>query len=153
MARQEDIPQPTRDAVLATPCPDYDTRPFVAGPPLAGRRIALVSSAALVRRGDPPFPVGSTGFRTLPAALPASKILTSHVSINFDRTGFQRDLNVVHPVDRMRELAAGGVIGGAAETNFSIMGATDPAGMAGTADQIAGQLRQERIDSVLLSPV
>jgi D-proline reductase (dithiol) PrdB len=77
----------------------------------------------------------------------------SHVSINFDRAGFQRDLNVVYPVDRLRELVAEGVIRGMAETNLTVMGSTDPAGMTETADQIAGQLRQERIDSVLLSPV
>ena len=45
------------------------------------------------------------------------------------------------------------VIGGIAETHFTVMGSTDPAGMTVTADQIAGQLRQERIDSILLSPV
>jgi D-proline reductase (dithiol) PrdB len=72
---------------------------------------------------------------------------------NFDRAGFQRDLNVVYPIDRLRELAAAGVIGGVAETHFTVMGSTDPAGMTTTADQIAGQLRQERIDSILLSPV
>jgi hypothetical protein len=33
------------------------------------------------------------------------------------------------------------------------MGSTDPAGMTEAADQIVGQLRQERIDAVLLSPV
>jgi hypothetical protein len=33
------------------------------------------------------------------------------------------------------------------------MGSTDPAAMEAAVDQIAGQLRQERIDSVLLSPV
>ena len=85
--------------------------------------------------------------------MPAGDILTSHVSINFDRAGFQRDLNVVYPIDRLRELAAEGVIGGMAETHFTVMGSTDPAGMTATADQIAGQLRQERIDSILLSPV
>jgi D-proline reductase (dithiol) PrdB len=77
----------------------------------------------------------------------------SHVSINFDRTGFQRDLNVVYPIDRLRELAAEGVIGGVAATHYTVMGSTDPAGMIEAADQIAGQLRQERIDAVLLSPV
>ena len=77
----------------------------------------------------------------------------SHVSINFDRTGFQRDLNVVYPIDRLRELAAEGVIGGMAETHFTVMGSTDPNAMTTAADQITGQLRQERIDSVLLSPV
>ena len=153
MARLEDIPQPTRDAVVAAPCPSFDTHPFVAGPPLAQRRIAIISSAALIRRGDKPFPFGSAECRFLPASLPAADILMSHVSINFDRSGFQRDLNVVYPIDRLRDLARDGVIGGIAETNFTVMGSTDPVGMAATADQIAGQLRQERIDSLLLSPV
>ena len=153
MARLEDIPQPTRDAVADAPCPVFDTQPFVAGPPLAQRRVAIISSAALIRRGEKPFPFGSAECRFLPASLPASDILMSHVSINFDRAGFQRDLNVVYPIDRLRELVAEGVIGGMAETHFTVMGSTDPVGMAATADQIAGQLRQERIDSVLLSPV
>jgi D-proline reductase (dithiol) PrdB len=153
MARLEDIPQPTRDAVVAAPCPAFDTQPFVVGPTLAQRRLALVSSAALIRRGDEPFQFGSAECRFLPASLPAADILMSHVSINFDRAGFQRDLNVVYPIDRLRELAADGVIAGVADTHFTVMGSTDPVGMAATADQIAGQLRQEKIDSVLLSPV
>src|ERR1700761_4625755 len=153
MARLEDIPQPTRDAAVAAPCPAFDTQPFNGGPPLAQRRLAIVSSAALIRRGEKPFHFGSAECRFLPASIPAGELLISHVSINFDRAGFQRDLNVVYPIDRLRELAAEGVIGGMAETNFTVMGSTDPVGMTGTADQIAGQLRQERIDSVLVSPV
>jgi D-proline reductase (dithiol) PrdB len=153
MARLEDIPQPTRDAVLAVACPSFDTHPFVIGPSLAQRRVAIVSSAALIKRGDRPFPFGSAECRFLPASVPVADILISHVSINFDRTGFQRDLNVVYPIDRLRELAAEGVIGGVAETHFTVMGSTDPAGMTEAADQIAGQLRQERIDAVLLTPV
>ena len=53
----------------------------------------------------------------------------------------------------MRELADEGVIGGVAQTHYTIMGSSDPDEMAETADQISGQLRQERIDSILLSPV
>jgi D-proline reductase (dithiol) PrdB len=153
MARIEDIPQPTRDAVLSVPCPSFDTQPFVGGPPLAQRRVAIVSSAALIRRGDTPFPFGSAECRLLPASTPPNEILISHVSINFDRTGFQRDLNVVYPIDRLREMAAEGVIGGVAEIHFTVMGSTDPSGMTEAADQIARQLGQERIDAVLLSPV
>jgi len=115
--------------------------------------VAIVSSAALIRRGDPPFPYGSAECRFLPAFMPHGDILTSHVSINFDRAGFQRDVNVVYPIDRLRELAAEGVIGGIAETNFTVMGSTDPAGMTDTADQIARQLQKERIDTVLLCHV
>ena len=47
----------------------------------------------------------------------------SHISVNFDRSGFQQDLNVVFPVERLREMAADGEIGSVAD---SFMGATDP---------------------------
>jgi D-proline reductase (dithiol) PrdB len=153
MARLEDIPQPTRDAALNVPCPTFETTPFVMGPPLARRRVAILSSAALIKRGDTPFPFGSGECRFVAADTPPSEMLISHVSINFDRTGWQRDINVVFPIDRLRDLAASGEIGGVAETHYTVMGSTDPAAMAEAVDQIEGQLRQERIDSVLLSPV
>jgi D-proline reductase (dithiol) PrdB len=153
MARPEDIPQPTRDAVLNLPCPAFDTTPFVAGPPLAQRRIAILSSAALIRRGEKPFPFGSGEARFIAADTPANELLISHVSINFDRAGWQRDINVVFPIDRLHDLAASGEIGGVADTHYTVMGSTDPAAMEAAVDQIEGQLRQERIDSILLSPV
>ena len=153
MARPEDIPQPTRDAVLNLPCPSFEMSPFVSGPPLAQRRIAILSSAALVRRDDKPFPFGSGECRFISADTPAADLLISHVSINFDRAGWQRDINVVYPIDRLRELAATGEIGGVADTHYTVMGSTDPAAMEEAVNQIEGQLRQERIDSILLSPV
>lgn len=153
MARIDDIPRPTRDAILNLQSTRFDDTPFVAGPGLAARRVAIVSSAALIRRGEPPFPFGSPEVRFLPATTPPEDLLISHVSINFDRAGFQRDINTAYPIDRLRELAADGVIGGVADTHYTVMGSTDPATMGETADQITGQLRQERIDAVLLSPV
>jgi D-proline reductase (dithiol) PrdB len=153
MARTDDFPQALRDVVQNLPCPAFDTTPFVSGPPLAQRRIAILSSAALIRRGEPPFPFGSGECRFIPADTPAGELLISHVSINFDRSGWQRDINVVFPIDRLRELAAAGEIGGVADTHYTVMGSTDPAAMEDAVNQIEGQLRQERIDSVLLSPV
>ena len=153
MARIEDIPEPTRSAVLALAIAGFEAHPFVAGPPLASRRVAVVTSAALHRRGDAPFQPGSAEVRFLPAATPASDLVMSHVSINYDRSGWQRDINTIYPLDRLRALAAAGVIGAVADTHYSVMGSTDPATMAETADQIVGQLRQERSDAVLLSPV
>lgn len=153
MARVEDIPQPTRDAVVSIACPSFDTAPFVTGPALSRRNVAIVSSAALIPRGGQPFPIGSAEALFLPSSVPASDLLISHVSINFDRTGFQRDVNVVYPVDRLHEMAADGVIGGVADTHYAVMGSTDPAGMTEAADRIAGQMRLEGVDTVLLSPV
>ncbi len=153
MARLDDIPEPTRSAVRDIACPRFDTSPFVAGPALSRRRVALVSSAALIRRGDRPFPVGSGDHRAVPAAWPAADILVSHVSINFDRAGYQRDLNVVFPIDRLRELAADGLIGAVADTHYSVMGSTDPAEMRDSADAMARAMREEGVDAVVLLPV
>ena len=114
MARLEDIPEPTRTAVANLACPAFETAPFVWGPKLSERRVAIVSSAALIHRGDKPFPFGSGEYRAVPGTWENADILISHVSINFDRAGFQRDINVVFPIDRLRDLAAEGVIGSVA---------------------------------------
>ena len=153
MARLEDIPEPTRTAVRDLPCPTFDTAPFVSGPPLARRRVAIVSSAALIRRGDKPFPFGTAEFRSVPGAWPSEDILVSHVSINFDRAGFQRDMNVVFPLDRLRELASDGVIGGVTDAQYTMMGSTDPSAMLDSADGIASALHADHCDAVILAPV
>ncbi|MEJ0017609.1 MAG: glycine/sarcosine/betaine reductase selenoprotein B family protein [Acetobacteraceae bacterium] len=134
-------------------CEPFAATPFVAGPPLAERRVAIISSAALIRRGDMPFSFGSPEVRFVPADTPPDELLISHVSINFDRSGFQRDANTVFPLWRLRELADEGFIGAVAPTHYTVMGSTDPSAMVESADQISGQLQQERIDAVLLSPV
>jgi D-proline reductase (dithiol) PrdB len=153
MARPEDIPEPTRTAVANLPCPSFDTTPFVGGPTLSERRVAIVSSAALIHRGDKPFPFGSGEYRAVPGSWSNNDILVSHVSINFDRAGFQRDINVVYPIDRLRELAADGVIGSVAETHYTVMGSTDPAAMVDAADSIAALLLADRCNAVVLAPV
>lgn len=153
MARIEDIPQPTRDVVLGLACPELPGSPWVVPKPLSECRIAILTSAALMHRSDRPFPAGTAEFRTLPSVLTPADILMSHISINFDRAGFQRDINVTYPIDRLRELAAEGIIGAVADTHYSVMGSTDPATMSETADGIVGLLKQQEVDAVLLCPV
>lgn len=153
MARIEDIPEPTRSHVVALDCPRFEAEPWARPPPLAAARIAILTSAALHPRDTPSFPAGSAEARMLPDALDPASLVMSHVSINFDRSGFQRDVNVVFPVERLRALAAAGTIGAVAPTHVSVMGSTDPRAMNATVDQIAGQARQDRTDAVLLVPV
>lgn len=153
MARIEDIPQATREVVLGLAIPEPTNFPWVRPRPLEQSRIAILTSAALHRRSEMPFPAGTAEHRELPATLPASDIHMSHISINFDRSGFQRDINVVYPIDRLKELAADGVIGSVADTHCSVMGSTDPATMVQTADALAGRLKQDNVDAVLLCPV
>lgn len=153
MAHLEDLPPATRQRLTDLDCPTYETTPFVAGVPLRQRRVAIVTSAGLVSRGDKPMLAGDNGFRELPTVLPAGDIVMSHVSVNFDRTGFQRDINIAYPVDRLRELAADGVIGSVADRHYSVMGANDPKAWDGLADGLVERLRQDRVDAVVLSPV
>ena len=153
MARMTDLPQATQTNMANLECPRFETTPFVSGPPLAERRVAVVTSAGLVRRGQRPFVSGDVDYRVLPADTPASQILMSHASVNFDRTAFQRDINVVFPLDRLRAMVAAGAIGSLAATHYSFMGATDPRGMEANARAVAGRLKSDRVDAVLLTPV
>ena len=153
MARMTDLPQATQTNMTNLECPGFETTPFASGPPLAERRVAVVTSAGLVRRGERPFVSGDVDYRVLPADTPANQILMSHVSVNFDRTAFQRDINVVFPLDRLRAMAAAGAIGSLAATHYSFMGATDPRGMEANARAVAGRLKSDQVDAVLLTPV
>jgi hypothetical protein len=71
--------------------------------------VAIVTTAALRRPGDPTFPRGDESFRVLPAA--ARDLTVGHASPNWDRSGLAADLNVAYPIDRLHELAADGVVG------------------------------------------
>ncbi|HJQ55362.1 MAG TPA: glycine/sarcosine/betaine reductase selenoprotein B family protein [Vineibacter sp.] len=153
MAALEDLAPTTRQRLLDLDCPRYETTPFVAGRPLRERRVAIVTSAALVPRGEKPIPPGDNDFRALPASLSSGALVMSHVSVNFDRTGFQRDVNVVYPLDRLREMAAEGAIGSVADTHYAVMGASDPKAWGELADGLVARLRQESVDAVLLTPV
>ena len=77
----------------------------------------------------------------------------SHISTNFDRSGFQQDINVALPIDRLRELAAEGVIGSVAGYHYSFMGATDPMRMQDSVMRMVDLLKRDAVDTVLLVPI
>jgi D-proline reductase (dithiol) PrdB len=151
--RLNDLPAAMAKRLAELECPDFKTRPWVEGPPLARRRVAVVSSAGLVLRGEKPFRGRDPDFRAIPGTTRPDQLLMSHISINYDRTGFQEDWNVVFPLDRLNEMAAEGTIGSVAATHYSFMGATDPVQMEDYAREVAGYLQQDKVDAVILSPV
>jgi len=153
VTRLTDLPPAQAQRLAELECPDFATRPWVNGPALSERRVAIVSSAGLVVRGDMPFRGRDPDYRVIPSDTKSEDLLISHISINFDRTGFQEDWNVVFPLDRLNEFAAEGVIGSVAANHYSFMGATDPAQMEPHARELAGRLKQDNVDAVILSPV
>jgi D-proline reductase (dithiol) PrdB len=153
MARLSDLPESFAEHLAHLPCPSFESTPWAAGPPLDRRRVALVSTAGLMCRGDRPFGPGSADYRVIPSDTPAGELVMSHISVNYDRTGFQRDVNVVLPLDRLREMAADGAIGSLADYHYSVMGATDPEAMRADIADVARQMKADRVDAVLLVPV
>jgi len=153
VTRLTDLPAGQAQRLAELECPDFTTRPWVKGRPLAQRRVAIVSSAGLVVRGEEPFRGRDPDYRAIPATTRAEDLLCSHISINFDRTGFQEDWNVVFPIDRLRELAEDGTIGSIADWHYSFMGATDPIQMEPHARELAGRLKQDKVNAVILAPV
>ena len=117
----------------------------------ASGRNRLLGRARRVWRG----PVSRPGadYRVIPADTKPDEVLISHISVNFDRTGFQEDWNVVFPLDRLRELADKGAMGSVAQIHYSFMGATDPVQMEPHARELAGRLKQDAVDAVILPPV
>lgn len=153
MARMERLDEGLRQVLEKLDLPHFDSTPFVEGPPLARRRVALVSTAGLHRRSDPRYMPLAADYRVIPGAVAADDVVMSHVSTNFDRSGFQEDWNVVFPLERLREMEARGEIGSVARYHYAFMGATDPAQMEPAAREMAQLLRRDAVDAVLLVPV
>jgi D-proline reductase (dithiol) PrdB len=151
--RLEKLPPEMAKRLSELECPDFTTTPWVEGLPLGERRVAIVSSAGLTVRGDRVFRGRDPDYRAISSTTRPTDLLCSHISINFDRTGFQEDWNVVFPLDRLNELAAEGTIGSVAATHYSFMGATDPVQMVDGAKDVAGKLKADHVDAVLLTSV
>lgn len=153
MAKLEEMSDGMRSHLITLPCPTYATSPWASGPPLPHRRVAIISTAGLHRRGDRPFEGMAGDYRIIPKECTAKNLVMTHISTNFDRTGFQQDWNVVFPLERLWELANDDIIGSVADYHYSFMGATDPAYMENEALTLAGLLRGDRVDAALLVPV
>ncbi len=128
-------------------------RPWVQGPALNKRRVAIVSTAALNLRSDAVYQRNETNFRVIPGNVNPTDVVMSHSSVNFDRTGFQQDLNVCFPLQRLHELSAQGVIGSVADFHFTVSGAPHPADLEQSAHAIALAMKADGVDTVLLVPI
>jgi len=137
------------------PVPEFEDPAFTRpSTPLSAARVAIVTTAALHRPDDDPFATADTGFRALDRADRA--LAMGHWSPNFDRSGFELDINTVYPIDRLEELAAAGTIGDVAPRHFAFAG-NQPDTVAeirlDTGPRCAEALRHDGVDVVVLTPV
>lgn len=148
-----ELPEAQQKRMLGQELPDFGPAPWATGPALAERRIALITTAGLHLRRDRPFGAGSAEYRVIPGDTESADLVMSHGSTNFDRSGFQQDINTVFPIDRLRECRDDGVIGSIADFHYAFMGATHPEQMAAAAADVAGLLAADKVDGVIFCPV
>jgi len=153
MVHLSEFPDKARDMLINQDLMQFDTTPWAKAPDMSTAKVCVVSTAGLHRSDDRPFQLMSTEYRIIPNDVNLSDLVMSHISTNFDRSGFQQDVNVALPLDRLRELEAEGAIGELAEYHYSFMGATPPDRLEAPARDLAGILKQADVDAVFLFPV
>jgi D-proline reductase (dithiol) PrdB len=126
--------------------------------PLAASTVALVTTAGVHHRDQQPYdmhdPDGDPSPRELDLARPLDSLMITHDY--YDHGDADRDLNVVFPVERLRELVSGGELGSLARRAYGLMGHITGRHLETlkrrTAPGIAALLKQDRADAVLLAP-
>lgn len=122
---------------------------------LSDCRLALVSTAGVHRREDPPFdtlaPEGDWSYRVIPALTRSPDLMVSHG--HYDHSDADQDINCVFPIDRLRELEAEGSIGALSQVHFGFMGFNpNPESILKSAREVAGTLHANEVDVVFLTP-
>ncbi len=143
-----------RASVGEMPVPEFDDSAFVRPPKLSEATVAIVTTAGLRQTGDPSWTPRDPNYRVYDTD--AEDIRLGHLSPNFDRSGFVADINVVFPIDRLKEMADEGVIGRVAPRHIAFMGAQDGnmnTIRMDTAPAAAKLLKEDGVDVVLLTPV
>ncbi|MCH8993658.1 MAG: selenoprotein B glycine/betaine/sarcosine/D-proline reductase [Chloroflexi bacterium] len=153
MVRLSTLPPDAAGFLANMPMPEFESTPWAPPPALSDARVAIVSTAGLHRSDDRKFRGGATDYRIIPADVDLDDLAMSHASVNFDRSGFQQDVNLVFPLDPLRALADAGEIASVAQWHYSFMGASDPVGFEESAAQLAGLLKDDGVTCALLVPV
>ena len=116
-------------------------------------RLALVTTGGVHLPDQPRFdiddPAGDCSYREIPAT--ANDLTWTHAYYRPDEGS---DLDAVFPLQTLRRLVRDGVVGDLSARHFSFMGAIhDPTPLVEkTAPEVAGNLVEDQVDVVLLTP-
>ena len=117
----------------------------------SSRRVSIVSSAAISKRGDKPFSWLANNHRVIEKD--NLDLVMTHVAVEYDRTAWQQDINTILPIDRLEEMAKNNEIGSVSNEHYSFIGSSDPIKMERSAKEVAERMKDEAVDTVFLVPV
>lgn len=135
---------------------DIPWTPFAGS--LIQSRVALITTAGVHLKSDPPFdmldPSGDPSYRQIPGDVDTGDLTITHNY--YDHGDADRDVNIVFPVERIRELAEFGEIGAVNQRHFSFMGHLLPPHldtlMHKTSREVAQTLKHDGVDLAILTP-
>ena len=145
------MPAVARGFISNLELPVVEKPAWTSPSPSAQRRVSIVTTAAISKRGDKPFSWLARDHRVFHKT--DRDLVMTHVAVEFDRSAWQQDLNVIVPLDRLEEMAQAGEIGSVADEHYSFMGAADPVTMEKSAREVAKRMKLEGVDTVFLIPI
>ena len=128
--------------------------PFDRG--LSKSTIAIVTAGGVHLREQDGFNIadelGDLGYRVIPQDVDPSQLMVTHH--HYDHSDADKDINVVFPIDVLRDLHGEGFVGGVAKKHVGYMGYTMQlkAMYEGTAPEIANEIdKGSNADVVVLT--
>jgi D-proline reductase (dithiol) PrdB len=125
---------------------------------LENSKIAVVTTAGVHHKDQEPFNMkdrdGDPSYRIIDITRPLSSVMITHDY--YDHSDADRDINIVFPVERLKEFAKEGVIGNVADFHYGFMGHITGKHILTlinkSAPEVADRLKKENVDIVLLTP-
>ncbi|HAG51865.1 MAG TPA: hypothetical protein DHU69_00715 [Deltaproteobacteria bacterium] len=121
-------------------------------------KIAIVTTAGVHLKSQKPFDMhdknGDPTYRDIPKDASKEQLTITHDY--YDHKDADKDINIVFPIDRLKELKETGEIGDLADINFGFMGHIEAGHIYtlinDTAPEVADRLKSQGVDAVLLTP-
>jgi len=125
---------------------------------LSQARVALITTTGVYVQGQNPFDVdavlGDSSYRAIPSDVEAADLRIAHTHYPHERA--LEDINVIFPVQRLRELRDEGVVGSITSSHYSfgfdlhVKELINPGN--GTAHAVARALKEDGVDAVFFTP-
>ncbi|MFQ6030181.1 MAG: glycine/sarcosine/betaine reductase selenoprotein B family protein [Dehalococcoidia bacterium] len=123
--------------------------------PLSECLVSLFTTGGVHLKSDEPFDIidahGDPSYREIPTDVSVNDLTITHS--HYSHVDADQDVNCMFPLDRLRELADQGIIGGVAAKAYAIMGFNpDPSNlMARTAPALAQGFKEAGADLVFMT--
>ena len=120
---------------------------------LADARVALITTGGVyMRDAQESFVDDDPSFRVIRSDTPASGLGIFHE--HYDKSNAEKDINVIFPIERLREMNVEGSIGSIGADSFGFMGYiigdNIPRLIEETAPEVARVLRTDNVDAALV---